>query len=441
MFGLSFCGILSKNAAAKSTALTYYVTDDFGTKRHIETEVDIYGDVASLVCTKNNKGLTITTDAAVEKTLLNLDFEKDDKDPSNNAACDETLKSLIQQFNKNDVRVAAHGRIFTFNLPNASGSGTEFVYAGHRSAGSVQQGKITVEDASVQVGSGATVAGVKLTNEDGKAWTVFLSSGTVISALKDSGFTVDNQVDPSDGSDPSVPITGTPPSFRPTGSFLGMHAWYDGLVDGSGNFLQVTDDGSKGIRLSEFIWTIAANVAIDMAVIAAFAAIGFVLYGGYLYMFSGGDTGKVSSGKKTITNAIIGLAIAMLAKVIFTTLKHVFAASVVEVDVDGQTVKLANADPGIVATDLISWVGGVAGIICVIFLVYGGVSYMTSSGDASKTTKAKNAILYSLIGLAIVGLAEVITATVANTIRDAQNVSQIETTQIIAKEENEKQIN
>ena len=46
-----------------------------------------------------------------------------------------------------------------------------------------------------------------------------------------------------------------------------------------------------------------------------------------------------------------------------------------------------------------------------------------------------------LIGLAIVGLAEVITATVANTIRDAQKVSQIESTQIIAKEENEKQIN
>ena len=431
MFGLSFCGILSKNAAAKSTSLTYYRTESFGQKRHVETKVDIYGNVAAMKCTTS--GLMIWTDAAVEKGLASL--EKDDKDPSGNAACDATLKSLIKQFNKNDVRVAAHGKIFTFNLPNTSGGGTEFVYAGHRSAGSVQHGKITVEDASVQVGSDATVAGVKLTNEDGKSWNVYLSSGTVISALKDSGFTVDNQVDPS------VPTTGTPPSFRPTGSFLGMHAWYDGLVDSNGNFLQVTDDGSKGIRLSEFIWTIAANVAIDMAVIAAFAAIGFVLYGGYLYMFSGGDTGKVSGGKKTITNAIIGLAIAMLAKVIFTTLKHVFAASVVEVDVDGQTVKLANADPAIVATDLISWVVGVAGVICVIFLVYGGVSYMTSSGDASKTTKAKNAILYSLIGLAIVGLAEVITATVANTIRDAQNVSQIGTTQIIAKEENEKQIN
>lgn len=435
MFGLSFCGILSKNAAAKSTTITYYVTDDFGQKRHIETKVDIYGNVAAMKCTTS--GLMIWTDAAVEKGLASLDFEKDNKDPSGNAACDATLKSLIKQFNKNDVRVAAHGKIFTFNLPNTSGGGTEFVYAGHRSAGSVQHGKITVEDASVQVGSDTTVAGVKLTNEDGKSWNVYLPSGTVISALKDSGFTVDNKVDSSNGSNPPVP----PPSFRPTGSFLGMHAWYDGLVDSNGNFLQVTDDGSKGIRLSEFIWTIAANVAIDMAVIAAFAAIGFVLYGGYLYMFSGGDTGKVSGGKKTITNAIIGLAIAMLAKVIFTTLKHVFAASVVEVDVDGQTVKLANADPAIVATDLISWVVGVAGVICVIFLVYGGVSYMTSSGDASKTTKAKNAILYSLIGLAIVGLAEVITATVANTIRDAQKVSQIESTQIIAKEENEKQIN
>ena len=75
MFGLSFCGILSKNAAAKSTTITYYRTADFGQKRHVEAKVeDIYGNVASLVCTKNNKGLIITTDAAVEKSLLNLDF-------------------------------------------------------------------------------------------------------------------------------------------------------------------------------------------------------------------------------------------------------------------------------------------------------------------------------------------------------------------------------
>ncbi|MBQ3453098.1 hypothetical protein IJG28_02825 [Candidatus Saccharibacteria bacterium] len=47
----------------------------------------------------------------------------------------------------------------------------------------------------------------------------------------------------------------------------------------------------------------------------------------------------------------------------------------------------------------------VAGIVAVIFIIIGGVNYMTSSGDAGKVAKAKNTILYALIGLVICVLA------------------------------------
>lgn len=47
----------------------------------------------------------------------------------------------------------------------------------------------------------------------------------------------------------------------------------------------------------------------------------------------------------------------------------------------------------------------VIGIVAVIFIVVGGIQYMTSSGDANKLQKAKNTILYSCIGLAICALA------------------------------------
>ena len=43
----------------------------------------------------------------------------------------------------------------------------------------------------------------------------------------------------------------------------------------------------------------------------------------------------------------------------------------------------------------------VSGLISVIFIIVGGVSYMTSSGDASKVKKAKDTILYACIGLVI----------------------------------------
>lgn len=47
----------------------------------------------------------------------------------------------------------------------------------------------------------------------------------------------------------------------------------------------------------------------------------------------------------------------------------------------------------------------VMGIVAVIFIVIGGVNYMTSQGDPGKLKKAKDTILYAVIGLVICALA------------------------------------
>lgn len=41
------------------------------------------------------------------------------------------------------------------------------------------------------------------------------------------------------------------------------------------------------------------------------------------------------------------------------------------------------------------------GIISVIMIVIGGIMFATSSGDAQKTAKARNTILYAVIGLVV----------------------------------------
>lgn len=227
-------------------------------------------------------------------------------------------------------------------------------------------------------------------------------------------------------------------------TFFGLKPWYSGLRDKNTNELvcvqDVPDSGSNCLSLTTFIWTAVANVATDLAVIAAFGAIGFMLYGGYLYMFSNGEAAKVSAGKKTITNSIIGLAVAMLANVIFTTIKTVLLVDGYSVGVEagGAQHNLVNIpDPGLVATETVQWVVGVAGVVCLIFIILGGVSYTTSNGDAAKVKKAKDTILYALIGLAIVGLAEVITAFAANMIRDSKKDT---VSTILIKEANEEQI-
>ena len=50
----------------------------------------------------------------------------------------------------------------------------------------------------------------------------------------------------------------------------------------------------------------------------------------------------------------------------------------------------------------------IVGAISVIMIIIGGFRYITSSGDSSNVQAAKNTILYAIVGLAIVLLAQLI---------------------------------
>ncbi|MBR2543855.1 hypothetical protein IKF04_00975 [Candidatus Saccharibacteria bacterium] len=56
-------------------------------------------------------------------------------------------------------------------------------------------------------------------------------------------------------------------------------------------------------------------------------------------------------------------------------------------------------------TSVINNVIAVLGLVCVVVMIIGGVNYMISSGDAGKVKKAKDTILYGLIGLVVCVLA------------------------------------
>lgn len=47
-------------------------------------------------------------------------------------------------------------------------------------------------------------------------------------------------------------------------------------------------------------------------------------------------------------------------------------------------------------------------VVAIVVIIIGGVQYMVSTGDPSKTKKAKDTILYAAIGLIICGFAAVI---------------------------------
>lgn len=54
---------------------------------------------------------------------------------------------------------------------------------------------------------------------------------------------------------------------------------------------------------------------------------------------------------------------------------------------------------------IINVVLGVIGFIAVVMIILGGISFITSQGDTAKVTKARNTILYGVIGLVVAILA------------------------------------
>lgn len=55
--------------------------------------------------------------------------------------------------------------------------------------------------------------------------------------------------------------------------------------------------------------------------------------------------------------------------------------------------------------NIIKVVLGVLGFVAVVFIIMGGFTYVMSNGDSAKLTKAKNTILYAVIGLVVALLA------------------------------------
>ena len=78
-----------------------------------------------------------------------------------------------------------------------------------------------------------------------------------------------------------------------------------------------------------------------------------------------------------------------------------------------------NLDIASVLATIIYWILALSGGIAVLFLILGGLQYITSSGNKDKAEQAKQTILYAVIGLIVIALSFVIVAFVT------QNVGKI----------------
>lgn len=107
----------------------------------------------------------------------------------------------------------------------------------------------------------------------------------------------------------STPVLAAPCSD----SVLGIPAWFAGLQQSNCEIVEV---GKNGTAVNVFVTKVALNIVRAALVLVGYIAVFFIIKGGFLYIMARGEPGNITSAKQTITNAIIGLIIALLSAAI-----------------------------------------------------------------------------------------------------------------------------
>jgi len=112
--------------------------------------------------------------------------------------------------------------------------------------------------------------------------------------------------------------------------------WYHGLVE-----VQDTTNPQTGVieqrcvvrspqgedELTMFVWVIILNILGILLSLVGYLALGVLIYGGYLFVLARGDPSKISGSKRTITAAIVGLIICILASLIANTIVNIMTGA------------------------------------------------------------------------------------------------------------------
>lgn len=176
--------------------------------------------------------------------------------------------------------------------------------------------------------------------------------------------------------------------------FLALKPWDAGLDHDDNcnvifNPLNPNDEES-----TKFVWKIILNIVYDLFVAVGTIAVGFIIYAGYAFLTSGGDPSKAAKARKSLVSSIAGILIALSSSILVNTISEFIVPS---------------SDAADVLTGALNLAFSVCGVIATAFIVYGGFQYISSTGNPGKAQKARQVLIYAIIGLLVVLLASLIT--------------------------------
>lgn len=210
-------------------------------------------------------------------------------------------------------------------------------------------------------------------------------------------------------------IPSTLASAACTSSFLTFPAWYKGVIDETTCEVKAPNVDKNGGGLPTFIFRIVLNIIEIALQLVAYAAAGYLIYGGFKYLTSAGSADRVTAGRKIITNALIGLVISFMSVAIVNLVtsnidgKNGTCNANAGVKIDPNCVGVAKVGANSAINGILTTVYYAAGVTAVIVIIVSSVFYVISQGDPAKTKRAKDGILYAVVGLVLVLVAFIIT--------------------------------
>lgn len=190
------------------------------------------------------------------------------------------------------------------------------------------------------------------------------------------------------------------------GGFLTFKPWYNGLAttDGNGGCVISSPSGDKS-SLQNFIWHIVLNILAILIQIVGYLAVIMIIFGGFQFLTGGDNPAQVTKARTTILNAVIGLVISISA----TAVINLIVTNLLGNAASDSTTLLPNQTADQLWAGILKLIYYVAGAVAIIMMILAGFRYITANGDPNAIKKAKNQILYGVVGLIIIMVAFAIT--------------------------------
>lgn len=185
---------------------------------------------------------------------------------------------------------------------------------------------------------------------------------------------------------------------------IGFFCFSQGIVSAA----EITVDVQSPLTITKVDDLFGKILSYLQTVIVTIALI-FLLIGGFLYLTSGGDSGRVESAKNSIFYALVGLALALAAPAFIKQIYDILGAGAAPIPAGGTTLSLIQ-----IAQKVLDFLLSIVGIIAIIMLVIGGLMYLTAAGDEDRINTGKKIAKYSIIGITIALSSIVLVRMIAN---------------------------